>query len=74
MKNVGYHKHPYPRVESVHGSILETGDILKEGDVYSSLTGKWEIIPQDWVGIVIVNDDSSTILIRPEPWVSAIDL
>lgn len=57
------HLHPKSGVIWVEGQLLEPGDTIEEGDVYSSQSGYWEESP-DTKGLVITKDTRSK-WIRP---------
>jgi hypothetical protein len=57
--------HPLNAMERVSGRTLQPGEVLQEDDVYDSTTGKWEPVPNAFVGN-IVGEKHGAMLIRPE--------
>jgi hypothetical protein len=58
------HIHPQPRSAVIFGRRLSVGEIIQEGDVYDSTTGKWEECPS-CVGQTI-NKSCTGYWVRPE--------
>jgi len=59
------HQHPQDAREMVEGRALEPGEILQKDDMYSSSGGKWERIPEPFVGNS-VQEGHGAMLVRPE--------
>ena len=62
MKTI--HQHPQDATELIEGRELQPGEILQTDDVYSPTTGKWEPIPEPFVGNTVMKGHGA-LLIRP---------
>jgi hypothetical protein len=58
-----YHTHPMP-VE-VYGTRLVAGDVIKEGDIFASSTGRWEKAPPCHFGFKL-QEGCRAYWVRPE--------
>lgn len=58
------HLHPNGGGANIFGRQLESAEVIQMGDLYNSASGKWELVPKQFVDSVVKNN-TRTIFIRP---------